>query len=73
MTEVGIEPSFIGKNENLKFIVPKELFRMRLLSDSKEDSEITNRFSKYIQETFKSFQKGRETKYGNENNTKTET
>jgi len=73
MTEVGIEPSFIGKNENLKFVVPKELFRMKFKSDNKVDRDITNRFSKYMQETFKGFQKGRETKYGNENNNKTET
>ena len=73
MTEVGIEPSFIGKNENLKFVVPKELFRMKFKSDNKVDRDITNRFSKYMQETFKDFQKGRETKYGNENNNKTET
>ena len=73
MTEVGIEPSYIGKNENLKFVVPSELFRMKLQSVNKVDSDITNKFSKYIQETFKGFQKGRETKYGNEINTNTET
>jgi ferredoxin len=73
MTEVGIEPSFIGENENLKFIVPSELFRMKLQSDNKVDRDTVTRFSKYMQDTFKGFQKGRETKYGNENNTKTKT
>jgi ferredoxin len=73
MTEVGIEPTYVGKNENLKFIVPRELFRVRLQSDKQVDRETANGFSKYIQDTFKGFQKGRETKYGNEDNVKTET
>ena len=71
MPEVGIEPTYVGKNENLKFVVPTELFRMRITSDEKVDRETANRFSKYTQDTFKGFQKGRETKFGNENNTKT--
>ena len=73
MSEVGIEPTFVGKNENLKFVVPTELFRMRIKSDNKVDHEISKKYSNYLQETFKGFQKGRETKYGNENNTQTQT
>lgn len=73
MTVVGIEPTYIGKNENLKFVVPRELFRMRLQSNEQVDKETANLFGKYIQNTFKGFQKGRETKYGNENNIKTDT
>ncbi|MFX1479897.1 MAG: hypothetical protein ACFFCI_17400 [Promethearchaeota archaeon] len=73
MSEVGIEPTFVGKNESLKFIVPQELFRMRLQADDKIDEEILKRYNKYIQETFKGFQEARKTKYGNENNTKTKT
>ncbi|MBY8985026.1 MAG: hypothetical protein KGD65_08165 [Candidatus Lokiarchaeota archaeon] len=73
MTEVGIESSYIGKNENLKFVAPTELFRMRLQSDDKIDSEISQKYSTYIQNTFKGFQEARKTKYGNENNHKTET
>jgi ferredoxin len=73
MSEVGIEPTYIGKNENLKFIVPTELFRMRLQSVEKIDSEISKKYSKYIQETFKGFQEARKTKYGNEKNSKTGT
>lgn len=73
MSELGIEPTYIGKNESLKFIVPTELFRMRLQSDDKIDSEISKKYSKYIQDTFIGFQEARKTKYGNENNTKTET
>ncbi len=73
MSDVGIEPTYVGKNENLKFIVPTELFKMRLKSDDKIDSKISDKYSEYIQETFKGFQEARKTKYGNENNTKTET
>jgi ferredoxin len=73
MVEVGIEPTYVGKNENLKFVVPTELFRMRIKSDEKVDKETSKEYTKYIQNTFKGFQKGRDTKYGNENNTRTET
>ena len=75
MSEVGIEPSYVGKNEKLKFIVPQELFRMKLQSsDSKKvDPEISKLYNKYIQETFIGFQEARKTKYGNENNIKTKT
>jgi len=73
MSEIGIEPTYIGKNENLKFVVPTELFRMRIKSDNKVDREMSKKYSNYLQETFKGFQKGRETKYGNENNTLTQT
>ena len=71
MSEVGIEPTFVGKNESLKFIVPQELFGMRLQADNEIDKEISERYSKYIQNTFKGFQEARKTKYGNENNKKT--
>ena len=73
MSDVGIEPTYVGKNENLKFIVPTELFKMRLKSDDKIDNKISKKYSKYIQDTFKGFQEARKTKYRNENNTKTET
>lgn len=73
MSELGIEPTYIGKNESLKFIVPTELFRMKLQSDDKIDREISKKYSKYIQDTFNGFQEARKTKYGNENNNKTET
>ena len=63
MTEVGIEPTYIGQNESLKFVVPIELFRMRMKSGVKIDNEITKKFSNYLQETFKGFQEARKTKY----------
>ncbi|MFX0028576.1 MAG: hypothetical protein ACFE8B_05170 [Candidatus Hermodarchaeota archaeon] len=72
MSEVGIEPTYVGKDENLKFIVPQELFRMRLQSANKIDDEISKKYSKYIQETTNGFQEARKTKYGNEKNTQTE-
>ena len=52
MSEVGIEPTYIGKNENLKFIVPQELFRMKLRSDGKIDQKTSELYNKYIQDTF---------------------
>ncbi|MFX1344067.1 MAG: hypothetical protein ACFFBC_04170 [Promethearchaeota archaeon] len=73
MSDVGIEPTYVGKNENLKFIVPTELFGMRMKSDVKIDSEITKKYNTYIQETFKGFQEAKKTKYGNEGNSKTKT
>jgi len=73
MSDLGIEPTYVGKNENLKFIVPTELFRMRMKSEVKIDSEITKKYNTYIQDTFKGFQEARKTKYGNEDNSKTET
>ena len=72
MSDAGIEPTYIGKNENLVFIVPKELFNMSLGPTEVLDRESAKMFSKYIRGTFKGFQKARKTKYGNENNKKTE-
>ncbi|TFG22629.1 MAG: hypothetical protein EU529_09855 [Promethearchaeota archaeon] len=66
-----IESTYIGKNEGLVFIVPKELFGMKM--DKKIDPEIAKEFSGYIRDTFKGFQIAAQSKKGNENNTKTET
>ena len=73
MKELKIEPSFVGKNENLKFIVPKELFSMSAGPAEKISRDLAKEFSKYIRGTFKGFQDARKTKYGNENNTKIKT
>ncbi|MGV9174144.1 MAG: hypothetical protein ACOC44_02120 [Promethearchaeia archaeon] len=72
MPRVGIEPTFIGKNQEFQFVVPKELFKLK---PPEEDIErgTAKKFSKYLRETFKGFQKARETKYSNENNTKMKT
>ena len=72
MSDVGIEPTYIGKNENLVFTVPKELFNMGLGPAEILDRGSAKLFSKYIRGTFKGFQQARKTKYGNENNTKTQ-
>ncbi len=72
MSSENIIPTFVGKNQNLKFIVPQELFKLTL-PEEKIDRETAKRFSKFLRGTFKGFQKARKTKYGNENNTKTET
>jgi len=72
LPDVGIEPTYVGKNENLVFIVPKELFSMNAGPPEVIDRETAKVFSKYMRGTFKGFQQARKTKYGNENNTKTE-
>ncbi len=72
MSDAGIEPTYVGKNKNLVFVIPKELFNMSLGPAEVLDREFAKLFSKYIRGTFKGFQKARKTKYGNENNTKTE-
>ena len=69
---INIKPTYVGKNEGLVFVVPQELFTMGVGSE-KIEREAAKNFSKYIRGTFKGFQKARKTKYGNENNTKTET
>lgn len=71
MTEVGIEPTFIGKNKNLVFVIPKELFSMSAGPPEVVDRETAKIFSKYMRGTFKGFENSRKTKYGNENNTRT--
>ncbi len=73
MSDVRIEPTYVGKNEDLIFIVPKELFSMSAGPIEVLDRETAKAFSKYMRGTFKGFQQARKTKYGNENNNKTET
>lgn len=73
MSKVGTEPTFIGKNKNFEFIVPQELFKLSLNPEDMLDHETARQFSKYLRGTFKGFQNARKTKYGNENNIKTET
>lgn len=65
-----ITPTYIGKNEALKFVVPKELFKLELKESI--DRELAKKFSKNLRGTFKGFQNARKTKQGNENNKKTE-
>ena len=72
MAEEKVEPTYVGENENLVFIVPQELFTMKLSSDEKLDRETTKKFSNYLTGTFKGFQKANKTKYNNKNNSKTE-
>jgi len=69
---INIKPTYVGKNEGLVFVVPQELFTMGTGAE-KIEKEAAKKFSKYIRGTFKGFQNARKTKYGNENNTKTET
>jgi len=73
MPDIEIEPTYVGKNESLKFVVPKELFSMSSGPAETIDRDLAKEFSKYIRGTFKGFQDARKTKYGNENNTKTKT
>jgi len=71
LTEDGIKSTYVGNNENLVFIVPKELFSMKM--ERKIDPEVAKEFSNYIRGTFKGFQIANKTKEGNEKNIKTET
>lgn len=73
MPELKIEPSFVGKNEDLRFEVPQELFNLKLNPEDRLDRETARKFSKFLRGTFKGFQNSRKTKYGNENNSKKET
>jgi ferredoxin len=73
MNENKVEPTYIGENENLVFIVPSELFTMKLSSEQKLDRNTANEFSKYLTGTFKGFQIANKTKYNNKNNSKIET
>jgi len=70
MSDIEVEPTYIGKNENLKFIVPKELFSMNAGPAETISRDLAKEFSKYLRGTFKGFQEARKTKYGNEENTK---
>ncbi|MFX1276087.1 MAG: hypothetical protein ACFFBP_04295 [Promethearchaeota archaeon] len=71
MSDNQLIPTYIGKNKALKFIVPEELFELRLDPEDKIDREKAKKFSRYLRGTFKGFQLARKTKYGNENNVKT--
>ncbi len=68
-----IEPTFVGENDDLVFVVPKELFTMKLSTEQKLDRETAKEYSKYLTGTFKGFQKANKTKYLNGDNNKTET
>ena len=67
----NLEPTYIGKNEGLVFVVPKELFTMKM--EQEIDREIAKEFSGYVRGTFKGFQLANKSKLGNEKNIKTET
>ena len=67
------EPTFVGSNDNLVLIVPKELFTMKLNSEQKLDPKTAKEFSNYLSGTFKGFQAANKTKYNNGNNEKKET
>jgi len=73
MEKEKVEPTYIGKNEELVFVVPKELFTMKLSTEQKLDRETAKEYSKYLTGTFKGFQKANKTKYQNGDNNKTET
>ena len=73
LTIEEIQPTYIGNNDGLVFVVPKELFKMRMDSIKESDPKLAKEFSGYISATFKGFQEARKTMHGNENNTKTET
>ena len=73
MPEKKIKPTYVGKNESLVFINPKELFTMFSSRRFKMDSENTELLNKYVKGTIEGFQNAVKTKYGNENNSKSKT
>ena len=73
MSEKKVKPTYIGKNESLVFINPKELFTMFSSRRFKMDSENTELLNKYVKGTIEGFQNAVKTKYGNENNSKSQT
>ncbi len=72
MSEEEVSPTFIGRNKELVFVVPKELFNLNISSDQVVDRETAKLFSTYLKGTFKGFEEARKTKLGNKNNTKME-
>ncbi len=73
MASEELKPTYVGNNDGLVFVVPIELFRMKMSPRKRLDPETAKVFGKYIKETFKGFQAAQKTKDGNENNVKTET
>ncbi|MBD3212858.1 MAG: hypothetical protein GF311_09640 [Candidatus Lokiarchaeota archaeon] len=65
-----IEPTYVGKNDGLVFVVPKELFKIKL---DDIDPELEKEFRGYLRGTFAGLQTATRTFQGNENNNKTET
>ena len=57
------EPTLVGSNDDLVFIVPKELFTMKLNPGQKLDPKTAKEFSNYLSGTFKGFQAANKTKY----------
>lgn len=73
MASEELKPTYVGNNDGLVFVVPTELFKMKMSPEKRLDPETAKKFGKYIKETFKGFQEALKTKHGNENNVKTET
>jgi len=72
MAKEKVEPTFIGENEGLVFVVPSKLFTMKV-GGEKIDRELAKEYSGYLKGTFKGFQKANKTKYNNGDNDKVET
>ncbi|MFX1288021.1 MAG: hypothetical protein ACFFFY_05630 [Promethearchaeota archaeon] len=72
MEKEKVEPTFVGENESLVFIVPTKLFTMKL-GGEKLDRETAKEFSNYLRGTFKAFDNANKTKYNNGDNNRTET
>jgi epoxyqueuosine reductase len=72
MEKEKVEPTFIGQNKDLVFVVPTKLFTMKLEGENLE-RETAKEYSKYLTGTFKGFKKANKTKYQNGDNNKTET
>ncbi|MHA2289009.1 MAG: hypothetical protein ACXABG_09495 [Promethearchaeota archaeon] len=72
MEKEKVEPTYIGENEGLVFVVPSKLFTMKV-GGEKIDRALAKEYSNYLRGTFKGFQKANKTKYDNGDNNEIET
>lgn len=68
-----MKPTYIGKNKELKFNSDTRFFNLKSTRDEKLSREDSRLFSEYISGTFQTWNLSRQTKYNNENCTKTKT
>jgi len=68
-----LKPTYIGKNEELKFNSDTRFFDLKSTPNDRLSREDARLFSKYTSGTFKTWNLSRQTKYNNKNTTKTKT
>lgn len=68
-----MKPTYIGKNEELKFNSDTRFFNLKSREGDKLSREDARLFSKYTSGTFKTWDLSRQTRHNNKNTTKTKT